>query len=127
MTNEFRRIPEGYIREVQNIAVEECANCDDGNCLLLDDGEPCVCPQSISHSLWCKYFLTAVLPSHRDLYYTLCGYGNEKRCKNCGQAFYPRNNSAKYCDDCRIVVNREQSRKRMKRKRDLDVTQSRHF
>lgn len=23
-----------------------CANYDDGNCLLLDDGEPCVCPQT---------------------------------------------------------------------------------
>ena len=28
-----------------------CANYDDGNCLLLDDGEPCVCPQTISYSL----------------------------------------------------------------------------
>lgn len=27
-----------------------CANYDGGNCLLLDDGEPCVCVQSISHS-----------------------------------------------------------------------------
>ena len=28
-----------------------CANYDGGNCLLLDDGEPCVCPQTISYSL----------------------------------------------------------------------------
>lgn len=27
-----------------------CANYDGGNCLLLDDGEPCVCVQSISYS-----------------------------------------------------------------------------
>ena len=33
-----------------------CANYDDGNCLLLDDGEPCVCPQTISYSLLCRYF-----------------------------------------------------------------------
>lgn len=31
-----------------------CANYDGGNCLLLDDGEPCVCVQSISYSLLCK-------------------------------------------------------------------------
>ena len=30
--------------------VPECCNYDDGNCLLLDDGEPCVCVQSISYS-----------------------------------------------------------------------------
>ena len=28
--------------------VHECCNYDGGNCLLLDDGEPCVCVQSIS-------------------------------------------------------------------------------
>ena len=30
--------------------VHECCNYDEGNCLLLDDGEPCVCVQSISLS-----------------------------------------------------------------------------
>ena len=33
--------------------VHECCNYDGGNCLLLDDGEPCVCVQSISLSLMC--------------------------------------------------------------------------
>lgn len=27
--------------------VHSCCNYQDGNCLLLDDGEECVCPQSI--------------------------------------------------------------------------------
>ncbi len=40
-----------------------CANYDNGNCLALDDGEPCVCVQSISYSLLCKYFRNAVLPA----------------------------------------------------------------
>ena len=30
--------------------VHSCCNYQDGNCLLLDDGEECVCPQSISYS-----------------------------------------------------------------------------
>ena len=45
-----------------------CANYDDGNCLLLDDGEPCVCPQTISYSLLCRYFRNAVLPAEKELY-----------------------------------------------------------
>ena len=28
--------------------VHECCNYDNGNCILLDNGEPCVCVQSIS-------------------------------------------------------------------------------
>ena len=35
--------------------VHECCNYDEGNCLLLDDGEPCVCVQSISFSLMCRW------------------------------------------------------------------------
>ena len=42
--------------------VHECCNYDEGNCLLLDDGEPCVCVQSISLSLMCRWFRVAVLP-----------------------------------------------------------------
>ena len=41
--------------------VHECCNYDEGNCLLLDDGEPCVCVQSISFSLMCHWFRVAVL------------------------------------------------------------------
>ena len=36
--------------------VHECCNYDNGNCILLDNGEPCVCVQSISYSLICRWF-----------------------------------------------------------------------
>ena len=42
--------------------VHECCNYDNGNCILLDNGEPCVCVQSISYSLMCRWFIAAVLP-----------------------------------------------------------------
>ena len=42
--------------------VHECCNYDSGNCLLVEDGEPCVCVQSISYSLLCRWFTAAVLP-----------------------------------------------------------------
>ena len=47
--------------------VHECCNYDGGNCLLLDDGEPCVCVQSISLSLMCRWFRVAVLPLDGEL------------------------------------------------------------
>ena len=46
----------------------ECCNYCDGNCLLLDDGEECVCVQSISYSLLCRWFRAAVLPLDGVLY-----------------------------------------------------------
>ena len=49
----------------------ECCNYCDGNCLLLDDGEECVCVQSISYSLLCRWFRAAVLPLDGALYAVL--------------------------------------------------------
>ena len=40
--------------------VHECCNYDGGNCIALDDGEECVCVQSISYSLLCRWFRAAV-------------------------------------------------------------------
>ena len=58
--------------------VHECCNYDEGNCLLLDDGESCVCVQSISLSLMCRWFRVAVLPLDGELAAALCtgGAGN---------------------------------------------------
>ena len=47
--------------------VKLCCNNVDGDCLLLDDGEGCVCPQSIAYTLICKYFRRAVLPAEPEL------------------------------------------------------------
>ena len=47
--------------------VHSCCNYDGGNCLALDDGEECVCVQSISYPLLCKWFRAAVLPKDREL------------------------------------------------------------
>ena len=44
-----------------------CCNYENGNCLLLDDGEECVCPQTISYSVCCKWFRWAVLPQDKAL------------------------------------------------------------
>ena len=56
--------------KVHRLVRELCANCDeDGNCILLDDGEAHRCVQLISiYSIYCNYFKEAVLPSDRELY-----------------------------------------------------------
>ena len=54
--------------KVRRLARRECCNCVDGNCLLLDDGEPCRCVQLISrYGINCTYFLKAVLPAEKEL------------------------------------------------------------
>ena len=61
------RLDEKQYRAVKKMTRAACANNDCGNCLLLDDGETCVCVQSISYSLLCRYFREAVLPADRQL------------------------------------------------------------
>ena len=69
----------------------ECCNYCNGNCLLLDDGEECVCVQSISYSLLCRWFKVAVLPLDAALCAEITkGRGEIKRCAVCGAAFTPK-------------------------------------
>ena len=56
------RLDEKQYRAVKKMTRAACANNDCGNCLLLDDGETCVCVQSISYSLLCRYFREAFYP-----------------------------------------------------------------
>ena len=58
----LKRLTPPQSRKVNSLVKKECCNCDNGHCILLDDGEECVCPQLISYSLLCKWFQTAVLP-----------------------------------------------------------------
>ena len=54
---------------VNRLVLELCANCDqDGNCVLLDDGEAHRCVQLISvYGIYCNYFKNAVLPADKEL------------------------------------------------------------
>lgn len=63
MSGDIRRMDEGQLRRVKKLIRGLCANCDGGDCLLLDDGEAHVCPQLITYSLLCRYFRAAVLPA----------------------------------------------------------------
>ena len=84
----------------------ECCNYCNGNCLLLDDGEECVCVQSISYSLLCRWFKVAVLPLDAALCAEITkGRDEIKRCAVCGAAFTPNSNRAKYCQRKRYLLS----------------------
>ena len=63
------KITPGQAERVNRLVLELCANCDqDGNCILLDDGEAHRCVQLISvYGIYCNYFKNAVLPADKEL------------------------------------------------------------
>ena len=72
------------VKRVHRLVRKECCNFDNGNCILLDDGEPCPCPQLISCSLLCRWFSDAVLPLDRELFAELYAPEEKRRCTVCG-------------------------------------------
>ena len=85
-----------------------CCNYEGGNCIVLDDGDTCACPQMISYTVCCKWFRWAVLPLDKALEAEIYCGDRVKRCAVCGAAFVPRSNRAKYCLECAKRVHRQQ-------------------
>ncbi len=108
---------DAQLRKAKKLIRKLCANCDNGNCLLLDDGEVCVCPQLISYSLLCRYFRAAVLPADNELYAQIMGNTDGKRCTECGVVFIPNSNRAQYCDNCKKKMQKRKTRERVQRYR----------
>ena len=76
---------------------------------MTDDGEECVCVQSISYSLLCRWFRASVLPQDKELETALFHRMNAKRCAVCRALFTPGSNRAKYCPECACSVSGWQS------------------
>ena len=91
------RITPPQKRRASGLIRRECCNCEDGNCLALDDGDTCACPQMISFSVCCKWFRWAVLPLDRTLEAEIYRDRDLKRCAECGGVFVPKSNRGKYC------------------------------
>ena len=63
------KIKPPQVGRVNALVKSECCNCDGGNCLLLDGGEPCPCVQLLTVAgICCEYFRDAVLPADKKLY-----------------------------------------------------------
>ena len=99
------------------ILVHSCCNYDGGCCLLLDNGEECVCPQSITYSLVCRWFRAAVLPLDAALCAALLYRDRMKPCAICGSCYVPKSNRAKYCLECAEQERRRKTRDRVRRHR----------
>lgn len=97
--------------------VHSCCNYDCGNCLLLDDGEECVCPQSITYSLVCRWFRVAVLPLDAGLCAALLYRADMKKCALCGTPYLPKSNRAKYCPECAVRMKRAKATERKRKQR----------
>ena len=107
---ELPRMNEGQTRRVKRLIRRLCANHDSGFCLLLDDGDPCVCPQSITNALVCRYFKAAVLPADLELYGDVMGGMAAKPCAGCGQPFTPPKRNTIFCPGCAIKRVRKSKR-----------------
>ena len=106
---------EGHLRRARKLIRRLCANYDEGNCLALDEGEGCVCVQSISYSVLCRWFQAAVLPLDATLYAELMERSQARRCRECGALFSPRRPNCLYCPDC-AKKRKRQSKKLWARK-----------
>lgn len=76
----------------------------------------CVCVQSISYSLLCKYFRNAVLPAEPMLEANILGTRLE-RCVSCGAPILKKGNRKKYCDRCAVRAYKKQQAEYARRKR----------
>ena len=117
--NDPPRMTEAQLRRARRLIRSLCANCNGGNCLLLDDGyEPCPCPQMLTCSVLCRYFRAAVLPADRELCADLATTADtRKKCELCGKPFPARSNRAKYCDRCAPYAARRNAAERKRRQR----------
>ena len=111
------RMTPGQRKRVNALIRATCCNYDNGNCILLDDDEECVCTQSISYSVCCTWFRRAVLPQDKALEAESFHDGNRKRCAVCGAEFVPRSNRAKYCEACARQVHRRQKNESDRKRR----------
>ena len=60
-----------------------------GNCIVLDDGDTCTCPQTISFSVCCKWFRWSVLPLDGTLEAEIFRDRDLKRCAVCAACSSP--------------------------------------
>jgi hypothetical protein len=104
-------------KRANSLIRRECCNCDGGNCLALDDGDTCACPQMITFSVCCKWFRRAVLPLDGTLEAEIYRDRDLKRCAECGGMFVPKSNRGKYCPDCAARVHRRQKTESERKRR----------
>lgn len=117
-------IPATKHREVNTLIRNECCNYDNGNCVLLDNGDYHKCPQIASEMLMCAWFSEAVLPLVPALEVSIARREEPDApktipCANCNANFVPKSNKSKYCKKCAPKVAKVQATERQRKKRSL--------
>ena len=108
------------LRRAKRLIKAECCNYDaeHNECFALDEGDGCVCVQSISYSLLCSWFREAVLPLDEKLMMEILPPAKTRICQICGRGFIPKSNRASYCPECAKTQIRKKARERMRRNRE---------
>lgn len=115
------RITISQSRRVNQLIRELCCNHAEGNCLLLDDGDENPCVQLISrYGIYCKYFLSAVLPADKELEAEILSRNRPKTCANCGERFHADAKNKRYCEKCAGKVKRRKAAERKRRQRERE-------
>ena len=104
-------------KQAASLIRRECCCCEDGNCIALDDGDTCTCPQTVSFSVCCKWFRWSVLPLDGTLEAEIFRDKDLKHCAVCGGVFVPKSNRAKYCPGCAARVHRRQKTESERKRR----------
>ena len=123
MSEKLPRLTPKQRVSVNALVKNECCNYDEGNCLLLDDGETHCCPQLITYSLLCQYFRRAVLPLRPDLENEILSQKPKNVCRNCNKQFEKIQHNQLYFKKCAesrkkwsntLSARRQRDKKRMK-------------
>ena len=117
LKKEVRLFAENIFRQyVEKGLARECCNYNGGHCVLLDDGAECVCVQSISFSLLCRWFKIAVLPLNKPLEAALLYRDGKRLCATCKEPFIPASNRGRYCPDCAKKEHRRREATRQRKR-----------
>lgn len=108
--------------KINKLVRRECCHHENGNCLLLDDGETHSCPQLISRRLFCKWFERAVLPLDTELEKQVKEeHSIRVPCAGCGKEIIKSSNKKKFCEACAIKRKRKQSARSLQKIRGSNV------
>ena len=126
------------IRSCKALAERACANFFNRYCLSEDRACDLIntrYPDIHDGAIDCDYFITAVLPSDKELHRLAlsrlfdageCTQAHTRDCARCGQRYVPASPRQKYCASCGAVMrqqrNREKQRRHRERKREEKAT-----
>lgn len=122
------RLTGSQAKRMNRLIRDECSNCVDDICIVVDHGYGFYCPQIGMRILFCPWLREAVLPLDERLRRDLIGDIRMKPCEMCRREFSPKSNRAMFCPACahkrRKSKEAERQRERYHRSTHLDVPQA---